>query len=392
MGFLSDLFSGKRKREQALARLKANAAAFAFAGISIASPMKAFASTGTRAPAEKAKTEQVDSLAKQIKFKDSAVQSAAERMMKTPTGRKVLEGLHALNVDVSFDSSVSEDLGGYYSAPARKILLNSNCNDDLIASILVHEGSHALQASRCRLGPGLDMQTYFSVNKAMEADAMKNQVFAAYELKEQGDASVFNAFKTDRPMLAKAYLDLRETYKDNPDSLAKHTMLAYYKDYDYVKTYEDRYVKAISTFNGMAKPENIAGAFQLHLSEADIIDRICQLDGKHYMQPADSVYLQSPECNYIQKSTYKSLVKIADKFAKKVSGNAFFKADNSYADMYVVDYKGRLVKEMPQPKSALKSAQKNMPVNGEAGGKMPVRPLPQRRTTRPVRPTRREGR
>ena len=122
MGILSDLFSGKRKREQAAARIQANAAAFAFAGISILSPMKAFGQNAQSAPAEKAKTEMVDSAAKQIKFKDAAVQSAAERMMKTPTGRKVLEGLHALNVDVSYDSSVSEDLGGFYSVPAKKIL------------------------------------------------------------------------------------------------------------------------------------------------------------------------------------------------------------------------------------------------------------------------------
>lgn len=391
MGILSDLFSGKRKREQAVARMKANAAAFAFAGISVLSPMKAFGENAQSASVEKAKTEMVDSAASQIKFKDAAVQAAAERMIKTPTGRKVLEGLHALNVDVSYDSSVSEDLGGYYSHPARKILLNANCSDDLIASILVHEGSHALQAARCRLGPAFDMQTYFSLNKAMEADAMKNQVFAAYELKEQGDKSVFNAFERDRPSLAKAYLKLRETYANQPDSLAKYTMLAYYKDYAYVKTYEDRYVKAISTFNDMAKPEAIGGAFQVHLSEAEIIKRICQLDGKNYMQPADSVYLQSADCNYVQKSTYKSLAKIAEKFAKKVDGNPFYKADKSYAKLFVVDYKGRIDDKMPQPKPAVNSSQKNQPVSEKAGSKQPARP-PQRRTVRPIRTGRREGR
>lgn len=392
MGILSDLFSGKRKREQAVERMKANAAAFAFAGISILSPMKAFGQNTAQTPAEKAKTEQVDSVAKQIKFADDNVQAAAERMMKSPTGRKVLEGLHALNIEVSYDSSVSEDLGGYYSVPSRKILLNSKCSDDLLASILVHEGTHALQAANgCRVGAGLDMQTYFSLNKAMEADAMKNQVFAAYELKEQGDKSVFDAFERDRPSLAKAYLDLRKTYKDNPDSLAKYTMLAYYKDYAYVKTYEDRYVKAISTFNDMAKPEVIGGAFQQHMSEAEIIERVCRLDGKNYMQPADSVYLQSADCNYVQKSTYKSLVKIADKFAKKVDGSPFYKADKSYANLFVVDYKGKLVEGMPQPKSILNSSQKNQPVSGKADGKQPARP-PQRRQIRPIRANRRDGR
>ena len=394
MGILSDLFSGKRKREQAAARIKANAAAFAFAGISILSPMKAFGQNAQSAPAEKAKTEMVDSAAKQIKFKDAAVQSAAERMMKTPTGRKVLEGLHALNIDVTYDSSVSEDLGGYYSVPAKKILLNANCSDDLIASILVHEGSHALQAARCRLGPALDMQTYFSLNKAMEADAMKNQVFAAYELKEQGDKSVFTAFERDRPSLADAYLKLRETYADQPDSLAKYTMLAYYKDYAYVKTYEDRYVKAIDTFNDMAKPNAIGGAFQVHLSEAEIIKRVCQLDGKNYMQPADSVYLQSAECNYVQKSTYKRLLKIADKFAKKVDGSTFYKADNSYANMFVVDYKGKQVEGMPQPNPALTAGQKGRSDNGnpQNSPKQPIRPMPQRRRPTTSRIPRRDGR
>lgn len=394
MGILSDLFSGKRKREQAAARIKANAAAFAFAGISILSPMKAFGQNAQSAPAEKAKTEMVDSDAKQIKFKDAAVQSAAERMMKTPTGRKVLEGLHALNIDVTYDSSVSEDLGGFYSVPAKKILLNSNCSDDLIASILVHEGSHALQAARCRLGPALDMQTYFSLNKAMEADAMKNQVFAAYELKEQGDKSVFTAFERDRPSLANAYLKLRETYADQPDSLAKYTMLAYYKDYAYVKTYEDRYVKAIDTFNDMAKPNAIGGAFQVHLSEAEIIKRVCQLDGKNYMQPADSVYLQSAACNYVQKSTYKRLLKIADKFAKKVDGSTFYKADNSYANMFVVDYKGKQVEGMPQPNPALTAGQKGRSDNGnpQNNPQQPIRPMPQRRRPTTSRIPRRDGR
>ncbi len=393
MGILSDLFSGKHRREQAVERMKANAAAFAFAGISILSPMKAFGQNTAQTSAEKAKTEQVDSVAKQVKFADANVQAAAERMMKSPTGRKVLEGLHALNIEVSYDSSVSEDLGGYYFVPARKILLNSNCSDDLLASILVHEGTHALQAANgCRIGAWLDMQTYFSMNKAMEADAMKNQVFAAYELKEQGDKSVFNAFERDRPSLAKAYLDLRETYKDNSDSLAKYTMLAYYKDYAYVKTYENRYVKAISTFNDMAKPQAIGGAFQQHLSEAEIIKRVCQLDGKNYMQPADSVYLQSADCNYVQKSTYKSLAKIAEKFAKKVGEAGFYKADNSYANLYVVDYRGKLVEGMPQPKVSLTAGQKGQPVSGKASNKQPTR-LPQRRRPSNFRvPFRRDGR
>lgn len=395
MGILSDLFSGKHKREQAVDRLKTNAVALALAGASILSPMKAFSHGSSKAPAEKAKTEQVDSVAKQIKFKDSRVQAAAKRMMKTPTGRKVLEGLHALNIDVTYDSSVSDDLGGFYSVPAKKILLNSNCSEDLLASILVHEGSHALQAANgCRVGPGLDMQTYFSLNKAMEADAMKNQVFAAYELKEQGDKSVFTAFERDRPSLANAYLKLRETYANQPDSLAKYTMLAYYKDYAYIKTYEDRYVKAIDTFNDMAKPEVIGGAFQVHLSEAEIIKRVCQLDGKNYMQPADSVYLQSAECNYVQKSTYKRLLKIADKFAKKVDGSTFYKADNSYANMFVVDYKGKQVEGMPQPKPALTAGQKGRSDNGnpQNNPQQPIRPMPQRRRPTTSRIPRRDGR
>ena len=196
------------------------------------------------------------------------------------------------------------------------------------------------------------------------------------------------------PSLANAYLKLRETYANQPDSLAKYTMLAYYKDYAYIKTYEDRYVKAIDTFNDMAKPEIIGGAFQVHLSEAEIIKRVCQLDGKNYMQPADSVYLQSAECNYVQKSTYKRLLKIADKFAKKVDGSTFYKADNSYANMFVVDYNGKQVEGMPQPKPALTAGQKGSSNNGnpQNNPQQPIRPMPQRRRPTISRIPRRDGR
>ena len=355
MGLLSDLFSGKKKADIA-ARLKEKALALTIAGSAILSPINATAANMSGKDKVLDKTEIVqnrDSLQVQTdsvlaKFEDYQVKSAAKRMMKTETGRIVLTELTKKNIPVEVSAGISPDLGGAYYNSSKKILINPSCSEDLMASILVHEGTHALQdANGCRLGPFLTAQSYINMNKAMEADAMKNQLFAAAELKSLGDASVYKAFAAEHSDLVKSYESFCEKYGDQKDSIAKYTMLAYYNDHSYVKTYENRYVEALNAFYKAAKKGTAAGLFQVNVSEAEMIKRICHLDGKYYMNAADSVMLQDSARNYVSKGTYTSLEKLSQKHEKLIKDNPLLKQDTSYKNFHVVDYKGRVL-QAPQ--------------------------------------------
>ena len=352
MGLLSDIFSGK-KQADAVARLKKKALTWTIAGTAMLSPVNAAASN--MSPEKDAipdKTEIVqnrDSLRAQTdsviaKFDDYRLKSAAERMMRTETGRAVLTELSKKDIPVELAPGIGSNLGGAYYPSSKKILINPACSDDMIASILVHEGTHALQAANgCRLGPYLNMQSYINLNKAMEADAMKNQLFASAELKSLGDASVYYAFASEHSDLVSSYKSFCEKYGAQKDSVAKYTMLAYYNDYSYVKEYENRYLGAINSFYKSGKKNTPSGLFQINVSEAEMINRICHLNGHYYMNAADSVLLQDSARNYVLKSTYSSLEKISKKHADLIKENSFLKHDTSYKNFHVIDYKGRVI-------------------------------------------------
>ena len=361
MGLLSDIFSGK-KRQAALDRVKEKAAVLTVAGMSFLSPANAFAGDPVGGDAVSDRTEIVADSVKArtdsvvAKFDGSRLKDAAERMMKTKTGAAVLTGLTKKDIPVEVTSDISPDLGGAYYPNLKKILINPECSDDLIASILVHEGTHALQAANgCKVGPYLNMRSYFTMNKAMEADAMKNQLFAAAELKALGDASVYDAFAREHGNLVKAYEGFCKQFGEQTDSVAKHTMLAYYNDRRYVKTYEDRYVDALNTFFSAAKKKNAAsGIMQFDFSDAEIINRVCRLNGEPYMTAADTVFLQDSARNYVSQGTYNRLDKLSKKHAATLDKSAAFsKPDASHQKFYVVDSRGKVLQHpaKPAPKS-----------------------------------------
>lgn len=347
MGELSNAF----QRNWDKIRLKM--LAMTVAGASLLSPMNAFAQENSKEDSSNIKTELVtqktDSVTDSVStihFDDARLQKAADKMLKTPTGAKVLNELSKLGISAKIDDSIAEDLGGAYFQGKKAILIRSSCSDALIASILIHEGTHAIQAAHgCKLTPALDAQSYFNLNKAMEADAMKNQVMAAYELKLQGDASVYNAFKSEHSSYCKNYEALYDSCKNNTDSLQRETFFNYYKDKNYIKTYENRYLEALNTFEGCAKKGEVSGCFQLHLSENDIIKKACLFDGKTYMQSGDSTILASSQCNFVQKSTYKSLKSLSTSFDKKVEKDPLAKQDHSFENFYIVDSKGNIKQE-----------------------------------------------
>ncbi len=374
MGILSDLFSGKKHKE-ALDHLKNKAALLTVAGATLFVTAGASRSGGysdVREPVKKEAVQNKDSIQAQTdavvaKFDDYRLKHAAERMMKTPTGAAVLKGLTQKAIPVEVTSEISPDLGGAYYPDMKKILINPECSDDLIASILVHEGSHALQAANgCRLGPHLNAQSYFTMNKAMEADAMKNQLFAAAELKSAGDASVYDAFAREHGKLVKSYEGFCKQFGEQRDSVAKHTMLAYYNNRAYIKTYENRYVDALNAFfkAGKKKENGTVGLFHFDYPAAEIINRVCRLDGKCYMAAADTVFLQDSARNYVSKSTYNSLEKLSKKHAETLPpSSALAKPDTSYQKFYVVDLNGKVLRA---PEKSVPSEQKHSAVSTTA--------------------------
>lgn len=212
----------------------------------------------------------------------------------------------------------------------KEISLLPSASDDKLASTLIHEARHAGQIAN-----GADFQ-FFSLNvkseilvrRAMEADACACAALGVMQMKENGFAAAYDAYKKDSPELFAA-LETAGQNNASPDELLKTGFDCWYKDTRTKAAYENVYLT-----NPMKKANYDGFYFMMDfykdVKSADVIDKICVgTQGNRYF--ADKNALDDMKYLDISERTKE----VADEFFKERESYQFQKPDTSYQSLPV---------------------------------------------------------
>lgn len=295
------------------------------------------------------------------------VQGMVDKLMTTPTGAAVLKYLQDNDCVISMAPAIQGKLG-VFSAEANAVVLNAAAPDSVLISTLVHEATHARQhyTSGYNLDFTLDLATLFTMGRAMEADATKNQVVASYELAQRGDSSAWNAALRDCAYPANAF---SKTITENPSDKTgaeRAAFLAYYADRNYVEQYEIMYSAAfIHTCRDTPRDKlNTLGSVSVPVDS--IAAKICVSEKGQYV-PAQA--LTDSTTYYVSDYIKQTLERTTDFLAKRKREadpslrDEDIKRDTSCDKLYVLKFTGGFEKpkalqkqenatEAPQEKGA----------------------------------------
>ena len=248
---------------------------------------------------------------------------------KTPTGRETLKNLSKTGCTFHLEA-LSGNLGGFFNPDKNKLVVNRNMDLDGMASLLVHEGTHACQWS---LRTEKDSTWYYAVDshyrdvRGQEADACAHQTAFHYECKT-AHPSLYQDFKQNplyAPLL-NAYEGEMEKSGDSGKAMQK-TFAAWYENVDMMNIYDgyikgdikntcDRFGKDYSGLFSKERPsENIVRKFRHHGKQyisADFLNK-----GKAFsIKPRDKQEIYATMIDYARVSKGKadlSVLKMNDR-------------------------------------------------------------------------------
>lgn len=297
-------------------------------------------------------TEQGDTLLTYNFLGDSVSLSRAQKLvdlvLETKTGTDVLKHMADNNCVLTLQPSDSTQLGCFVPS-LNAIVLNSIFPDDLLASTLVHEGKHAQQvhSSGYSLDFTYDKESLITLGRAMEGDAVMTQTQFAFELLAACKPGSWIALREQKPEVADAFLGAMVKYDRDPEKVSRETMLAWYKDRNYVGMYEVQYATGMARALAASDDMTIGGLFSRNIPTDSIASRICVYNGRKYMGTDGSALLDSTT-HYLHRETRDFLDKVDGEYARRTAATfsvvpgSNAKSDPSHRTFYVVEHDGRL--------------------------------------------------
>lgn len=272
----------------------------------------------------------------------SRIGTMVDEMAQTKTGLSILKEIEKNDCTIAMMSGMGTNIG-VFVPELNAVILNAAMPDSVLMSTLIHEGTHARQVHETGYNPNNKMtaETLFTLGRAMEADATTHQIFAAYELSEKGNSSAWNAIREMKPLMTQEFLEAKEKYPAAPDSIAKYTMLGFYKNKEYVDIYEFTYARSIAAAALDHPYEKLDELGSVSIPTDSISAKICVMDGRSYLG-ADGSALRDPAVYYIHDHTKELLDIAGDVFeARQTSQNillieAPIKADRSYEQFVLI--------------------------------------------------------
>lgn len=147
----------------------------------------------------------------------SALAPATEMASRTATGRWLLDALQDCQVTIREDDAYLDRMApaglrmmAAYDPASKSIALRSGVDPAITASLLVHEGRHALQDAGGALS--FDQQpwrlsagAFMGQIRGVEADAHALQAQYAYELRQTGHSAAWDFLRQNKPAVAGAF-------------------------------------------------------------------------------------------------------------------------------------------------------------------------------------------
>lgn len=297
-------------------------------------------------------TEQGDTLLTYNFLGDSVSLSRAQKLvnlvMETKTGSDVLKHMADNNCVLMLQPADSTELG-FFTPSLNAIVLNSIFSDDLLAATLVHEGKHAQQvhSSGYSLDFTYDKESVITLGRAMEGDAVMTQTQFAFELLEACKPESWIALRNQKPEVVDAFLGAMIKYDRDPEKVSRETMLAWYKDRNYVGMYEVQYATGMARALKASDDMTVGTLFARNIPTDSIASRICVYNGRKYMGTDGSALLDSTT-HYLHRETRDFLDRVDGEYARR-TGATFSvvpgsnaKSDPSHRTFHVVEQDGRL--------------------------------------------------
>lgn len=279
------------------------------------------------------------------------VAGMVDKLMKTPTGASVLKELEKHDCVVALMPVLGNNFG-LYVPEINTVLLNAQAPDSVLISTLVHEGTHAgqVRSTGYNLDFKLDLASLFTLGRAMEADATKNQVLASYELAERGDSSAWNVVKKDYPHSVRAFEAALKSDKSDAKGAERAAFLGYYENRDYLEQYDVLYSSSFIKACRDTPPEKLNELGSISLPVDSIAAKICVSNGVPYLP--DAAALKDSTTYFIRDYIKKTLDSTVDFLTKRrlevapETQNSEIPRDSSYKNFYVLKFTGGF--EMPE--------------------------------------------
>ncbi|MCQ2966286.1 MAG: hypothetical protein MJ250_06075 [Alphaproteobacteria bacterium] len=266
---------------------------------------------------------------------DSILESLVENSVQTKTGASVLKTVAKNGTTIQMGDAGVNSVG-FYNPNKNTITLNKAFSKDKLQSCLIHEGKHSIQDHNLNAHDDAfyNFASTTMKNRAMEADAMMTQTMFSYELMQKGDSAAWKCLETGYPWVTDAYKANVDTCGTDTNKVMKNTMLAWYKDKGYVKSYDATVVNFYANLISKA-PSDLVFKMATKEQNADsVITKVCNMDGVSYAG-TDGKLLKTPETFYLEQDVYNCTEQLTMGMYNRVG-----RVDYSAWDMYVVNKKG----------------------------------------------------
>ena len=262
------------------------------------------------------------------------LQNLVNNATNSKTGCSVLEKISEQGT-VLYTDYAGKGVIGFFDPNTNSICLNSVFKDADLQSCLIHEGKHSVQSHA--LNENTDLFHTFASNimttRVMEADAMATQTKFSYEMAQAGDSLAWKQLAATHTGITKAFEEGAKKYGQNSNDAMKETMLAWYKNTDYVTQYDNSILQFHAKVVLGASNELMKEAFTQTVSADSLVKYVCTVDGKPYAG-TDGNILKTSSTAYLAENLCKSADMVGK--AAAVRGNE----DASVNDFYVLKFDG----------------------------------------------------
>lgn len=284
-------------------------------------------------------TEKGDTLCSYQALKKDSVsfarlQELVNNATDSKTGCSVLEKISEQGT-VLYTDYAGKGVIGFFDPNTNSICLNSAFKDADLQSCLIHEGKHSVQSHA--LNEKTDLFHTFASNimttRVMEADAMAAQTKFSYEMAQAGDSLAWKQLADTHAGITKAFEEGAKKHGQNSNEAMKETMLAWYKDTDYVTQYDNSILQFHARVVLGASENLMKQAFTQTASADSLLKYVCTVDGKPYAGTDGSI-LKTSSTAYLAENLCKSAEMVGK--AASVRGNQ----DTSVNGFYVLKFDG----------------------------------------------------
>ncbi|HBO58881.1 MAG TPA: hypothetical protein DD624_03100 [Alphaproteobacteria bacterium] len=259
------------------------------------------------------------------------LQKLVNAATKTESGCEILKGIAKAGTTLRIDYSGEDNLG-YFQPEDNSICLGRQCGDADLQSVLIHEGEHALQNQRV---PQRTSRYNFESNlksiRVTEADAMTMQTLFSFEMAEQGDSAALKMMTIRHKGMVDTYAKAAEKYGKGSAQALKETMLSWYDDKNYVKTYDEDMAVGHAEKVDEALGVSLLSHFSKTADADALLANACQYKGVKYAGTDGSI-LNTPRTAWLNVETRDKMSKVHNRLVSKTLG---FNGDESVDNFYM---------------------------------------------------------